>query len=136
MNWPDGWEAQMWAVHGEVNQLPYVGDANKYKLDDFWKSIDEAGSGDCEDYAIAKLRRLVVQGWPVEALHLACCYTEPPREYHAVLVVDTPTGNAYLLDNRLDAPVDVGKLQELDYQPDIIQAVGGQKAWREWKFSE
>ena len=36
----------------------------------------------------------------------------------------------------LDMPVDVGKLQELDYQPDIIQAVGGQKAWREWKFSE
>ena len=135
MNWPDEWYRKMGAVNTTVNTLPYVADAQKYKLDDFWAAIDDVGSGDCEDYAIAKLRRLAGLGWPLEALHLACCYTET-QEYHAVLVVDAPDGNAYMLDNRLEIPLDVGKLREAGYKPDIIQAVGGQRAWREWQFSD
>ena len=121
----------MGQVNAAVNLIPYVADAKQYRRADFWASIDEAGNGDCEDYALAKLRRLHgALGWPIEALHLACCYVET-GEYHAVLVVNTP-GGAYILDNRQETPVPVDRLTELKYQPDIIQAVGGQKEWKQW----
>lgn len=128
MMWPVNWETDMWKIHGDVNQIKYVGDAQKYRKADFWTAIID--SGDCEDYAIAKLQRLLLRGWPVQALHLACCWTET-KEYHAVLVVDTPQG-AFILDNRLEIPVLVDKLNELGYKPHVIQAVGGQKQWKEW----
>ena len=129
MNWPANWAEQMWAIHGAVNTLPYVGDAEKYKQADFWTEITESG-GDCEDYSITKLRRLIQCGWPVETLHLACCYVET-GEYHAVLVVETPDG-AYMLDNRIDVPVTVDQLKSIGYRPHVIQAVGGKPQWKEW----
>lgn len=134
-NWPAAWREQMARVNLAVNELPYVADAEQYKRDDFWTSIEDQGSGDCEDYAIAKLRTLLGLGWPLEALRLACCYTEG-NEYHAVLVVDTPAKNiSYMLDNRYPEPVDISKLKAEGYQPHIIQAVGGKSEWREWKLS-
>jgi predicted transglutaminase-like cysteine proteinase len=132
MNWPESWKAQMAQVNDEVNLLPYVGDAEKYRLPDFWTSIEDAGAGDCDDYAIGKLRRLAALGWPIEALHLACCYVET-NEYHAVLVVETPQGS-YMLDNRQPEPVPIGSLALLSYRPAVIQAVGGERAWRRWSL--
>ena len=129
MSWPGQWESQMGRVNRQVNLIPYVADATRYKRDDFWTGADGEGS-DCEDYALAKLRRLHGIGWPIETLHLACCYTEHD-EYHAVLVVDTPHG-AFILDNRMEIPVSVGRLAELAYKPDVIQAVGGAKEWKQW----
>jgi predicted transglutaminase-like cysteine proteinase len=131
MNWPNNWLVQMLQVNSEVNRLPYVGDATKYDKPDFWKSIDEAGAGDCEDFAIAKLRRLRAAGWPIEALRLACCYVETD-EYHAVLVVDAPEGAAFMLDNRQADPIPVASLPLIGYRPDRIQAIGGAQEWREW----
>lgn len=131
MNWPTAWREQMERVNNAVNKLPYHADAEKYQKEDFWTSIKEDG-GDCEDYAIAKLRTLLDLGWPVESLHLACCWTET-EEYHAVLVVESPDGQAYMLDNRQEQPVNTDSLPLLSYRPHVVQAVGGKQEWREWK---
>lgn len=119
----------MWGINTEVNKLPYVSDPVKYRRDDFWTSIGQSG-GDCDDYAVGKLRRLVARGWPIEKLRLACCYTELD-EYHAVLIVEGPEAD-YMLDNRLDSPVPVSSLDEINYKPDRIQEIGGSKKWVQW----
>lgn len=129
VNWPENWEQQMRQVDAEINLLPYRDDAEQWGVDDFWDNIEDSGSGDCDSYAVGKLRRLFALGWPIEALHLAICYVETGGS-HGVLVVQTPQ-SSYVMDNRME-PFEVYKLQARKYQPHEIQAVGGQRGWREW----
>lgn len=85
----------------------------KYRLDvgDKW---EVAGTeGDCEDFALAKMVRLLSYGWPRGALRLTLCFFVNPvqylsgvkqkRIYHAVLQVDTDHGT-WVLDNRVKYP--------------------------------
>jgi len=65
---------------------------------DAWN--DKARSGDCEDFALAKRRKLIEQGFPVGALRIAVARTNR-GEGHAVLVVRTSSGEM-VLDNRTD----------------------------------
>lgn len=123
------WELQLQNVNLQVNQFDYLSDPLRYKMDDFWTEIN-SGGGDCDDYAVAKLRRLVKLGWPIESLHLACCYDETDS-YHAVLVVEAPDAD-YVLDNRFGYPYPVDRMDEIGYRPHIIQAVGGKRSWVEW----
>lgn len=119
--------ADLDAVNDSVNLLPYVADPEA--LDD-WSPITDAG-GDCDSYAVAKLRRLVALGWPVERLRLACCYVET-GEYHAVLLVSAPEGDL-MLDNRQPRPVPAGDVVSLlGYRTDRIQRVGGTLDWVSW----
>ncbi|PZU82895.1 MAG: hypothetical protein DI528_18475 [Shinella sp.] len=55
-------------------------------------------TGDCEDYALTKRRRLVEAGWPTKALRLVVARTAA-GEGHAVLAVATSDGDL-ILDNR------------------------------------
>lgn len=122
--------ADLNAVNSEVNSLPYLSDAERYGNIEFWTQIDDGG-GDCEDFAIAKLRRLVAMGWPIERLRLACCFTET-GEYHAVLIASADEGD-YMLDNRKPRPVPANEIVEfLRYQPTKIQSAGGSRDWVEW----
>jgi predicted transglutaminase-like cysteine proteinase len=58
---------------------------------------DDAGKGDCKDYAVAKRSRLLDKGWPPSALLLAEAVVTS-GEHHAVLVVATDSGD-FVLDN-------------------------------------
>lgn len=58
---------------------------------------DGRRAGDCEDYALEKLRALAARGVPRSALNLAVAVT-PGGESHAVLVVSTADGD-FVLDN-------------------------------------
>jgi predicted transglutaminase-like cysteine proteinase len=83
------------------SSMTYVSDPEHYSKPDYWEqadSVEAGGKGDCEDYALAKCRRLVALGWPREALRIATCWDEK-GEYHAVLTVDTAEGT-WVLDNR------------------------------------
>lgn len=124
---------QLEDVNFEVNKFKYVADPTKYNLPDFWTAIGPGG-GDCDDYAVGKLRRLVALGWPIENLHLACCYCEE-GSYHCVLVVAADDAD-YVLDNRFKLPYTVDQLKKIQYVPDVIQAVGGSPEWVEWLYSE
>lgn len=120
-------------VNTEVNALPYVSDAHRYKSADFWARIDKEG-GDCEDFAIGKLNRLIERGWPIEALRLGCCYAET-GEYHAVLEVKQADGKVRVLDNRYPWPMPLKDLHDEGYRLDEIQAHGGARfEWCEWKW--
>ena len=121
-------------INAEVNILPYKADPADF---DDWSPIDEKG-GDCDSYAVAKLRRLVAAGVPVESLRLATCYVEPSvgttkdERYHAVLIVSTQAGD-FMLDNRQHFPTPVLELAMLGYEPALIQKIGGEQGWAEWK---
>jgi predicted transglutaminase-like cysteine proteinase len=91
--------AELTDVNRAVNDdVRYVSDAAAYGRADYWEPAE--GAGDCEDYALAKCRRLVALGWSRDSLRIACCWTEA-NEYHAVLTVDTDLGT-FVLDNRRD----------------------------------
>lgn len=117
-------------VNSEINLLPYKADPPD---DDNWDPIDSSG-GDCDSYAMAKLRRLLELGWPIERLRLACVYVEPPsRGYHAVLVVRTDDGER-VLDNRQNHPCSLDELERIGYTPDRIQESGGSRQWVQWQW--
>lgn len=111
-------------VNAKVNLLPYCSDPKQYDKPDFWTDILE--SGDCEDYALTKLHRLLALGWPISMMRLACCYCET-GEYHAVLLVDFD-GQTWVLDNRYGHPME---FQMLPYKWDRIQIAGT----REWEMA-
>ncbi len=77
----------------------------KYRRDigDKWEVADT--EGDCEDFALAKMVRLLGYGWPRGALRLALCMVTGPmrRQMHAVLQVETDHGT-WVLDNRMKYP--------------------------------
>lgn len=136
---PDDWRAIAEEVQVEVNALPYVADAERYKTADFWEEIDEKG-GDCEDFALGKLRRLLTRGFPIERLRLAVCIVEPigrtpdSQRGHAVLVVDAQDDH-YALDNRFTDVVPVLALIGKGYTLLEIQKVGGSREWVEWRHT-
>lgn len=79
----------------------YLSDQEHYGDEDVWEDAAD-GSGDCEDYAIAKLRLLLAEGWPREAFKIGLCWVET-GEYHAVLIA-TEDGEDWVLDNRHPEP--------------------------------
>lgn len=133
---PMGWRAIAQQVQQDVNALPYVADPDRYKSADFWEMIDAQG-GDCEDYALGKLRRLAAAGFPIERLRLAVCIVEPiggipdSLRGHAVLILDAPD-DSYALDNRFVDMVPVFALIAKGYTLLEIQKVGGSREWVEW----
>lgn len=66
---------------------------------DLWQA--DVASGDCEDFALTKRRKLIALGWSPRALRLAVVRTGA-GEGHAVLVVKTSRGDL-VLDNRTGA---------------------------------
>lgn len=118
-------------VNSKVNLLPYKSDAEHYFVPEFWTSITEEG-GDCEDYAIAKYRRLLAEGVPAIWMRFATCFVESSfnpeklKRYHCVLLVDWE-GQTFVLDNRKPYPTE---WQLMDYEWHKLQ-VAGTKQW-EW----
>jgi predicted transglutaminase-like cysteine proteinase len=83
-------------------------------------------AGDCDDYAVAKRRRLIDHGLPASALRLAVARTDR-GERHLVLAVRTDRGDL-VLDNLTDAvlPVDRAALAfEMIQRPDKARGWAG-----------
>lgn len=129
---PENWREIAERVNAEVNTLPYKSDMNG----DVWDDIDKDG-GDCDNYAIGKLRRLLAAGFPIERLRLATCrvgVTGPTQqgEAHAVLALDAPD-DQYVLDNLSTGLLTHPALVLGGYIREKIQRTGGSREWVEWK---
>jgi predicted transglutaminase-like cysteine proteinase len=90
-------------------EVKYETDIVQFKKPEFWVAAEIAG--DCEDFALAKRKKLRSLGWPRGSLDIAMCLT-PEGEGHAVLVSHTTNGD-YVLDNVHD---DVKAWTSLDYK--------------------
>jgi len=91
-------------VHHQVNAgVSYVRDVDQFGVDDLWRAAPARGTGDCEDYALAKRAALLEAGVPLRELRLAICRVET-GECHAVLIATTEAGDL-VLDNRHAEPM-------------------------------
>jgi predicted transglutaminase-like cysteine proteinase len=85
-------------VNASVNATIAVGsDMDLFGREDVW-TLPNSGSGDCEDFALLKRKRLIERGWPSSTL-LITTVTTSSGEGHAVLTVVTNQGD-YVLDSR------------------------------------
>ena len=84
------------AVNREVNELS---DRRQYGRADVWALPTNRG-GDCEDFALAKKKRLIDAGVPARSLLMATVL-DRRRNPHAVLVLRT-RGKDFVLDNLTD----------------------------------
>jgi predicted transglutaminase-like cysteine proteinase len=122
-------------VNWDVNQATtYRSDLAKYALPEFWEVAD--GEGDCEDYALAKRKRLLALGVPLKDVRLCVVFTETADGQarlaskragdeascgdHAVLVVRDGDRD-WVLDNRFPQPMALG---DTPYAIDRIQVAG------------
>ncbi|WP_281648097.1 transglutaminase-like cysteine peptidase [Parendozoicomonas sp. Alg238-R29] len=93
-------------VNNFFNSLRFLSDQKVWGQEDYWASPSEflnRGTGDCEDYAIAKyisLRRLGVDD---SRLRLAYVRSLTLRQAHMVLLVETGDGEQVVLDNLTSA---------------------------------
>lgn len=107
-------EAVNWYVNKRVH---FVDDSVRWHRADVWSAANEtlnAGKGDCEDYAIAKLAMLRRAGIADKDLYLVILKDTVRRADHAVLVVRA-AGHMYLLDNGTDEVLDTETVH--DYRP-------------------
>ena len=81
-------------------------------------------SGDCNDYAVTKRRKLIESGIPASALRLSVTKT-PAGEGHLVLVVTTNKADL-VLDNLVDA---IKPWQNTNYQWIKIQSSTSPRLW-------
>ena len=114
------------AVQREVNAaLRPASDREAFGLAEHWTPVaGPGGRGDCDDFALTKLHRLVRQGWPRDALRLTSAVL-PDGQEHLVLAVRTDRGD-YVLDNLRPAPF---PWTALPYRW-VAQEVPGSGAWR------
>lgn len=100
------WE-ELERINKEVNKnIEYNTDSELYGQVDFWTVVEGKGEGDCDDYALTKIMRLMKETkWDRENLSIAVCYVEDDRGRaglgggHAVCVARTDRGD-FVLDNR------------------------------------
>ena len=89
--------SQLVAVNNTINTAVVpVTDEEYYKVSEYWTYPD--GYGDCEDFALAKRKALIADGWSPSTL-LMTVVRQPNGEGHAVLMVRTDRGDL-VLDNQ------------------------------------
>lgn len=106
-------------------KVSYKTDLRKFQKSEHWEVALE--SGDCEDFALAKLHKCLDAVIPIESLMLATCWTEM-GEYHAVLLVSSQ-GMFYVLDNRFNEVLTSEQLRSKGYKFHKRQSVGGSQEW-------
>jgi predicted transglutaminase-like cysteine proteinase len=93
----DGRWQQLVDVNNAINSTVVpVTDEDYYKVSEFWTYPD--GYGDCEDFALAKRKALIADGWNPSTL-LMTVVRESDGAGHAVLMVRTDRGDL-VLDNQ------------------------------------
>jgi len=87
-------------VNSIVNRsVRSASDSSVYGREENW-ALPSGGRGDCEDYALLKMKQLVEAGIASKDVLLATVLTRK-AEHHVVLVIRTKSGD-YFLDNLTD----------------------------------
>lgn len=115
---------QLREVNRDVNaDVRYKTDAEQYRKAEYW-AYPENMYGDCEDYALEKIKRLVALGWSRNELKLTTCWIIKGRNdsYHAVLTVDTDKGT-FVLDNNFPRVMPIDQV-DYDWHKREVPGVG------------
>ena len=100
IDWKTAWP-YLEKTNREVNSdITLVPDTIGEGSEECWE-FPADGSGDCEDFALEKRRRLTKDGLPSASLTMAIVHHQVQFFPHAVLLVETTRGT-WLLDNLFD----------------------------------
>ncbi len=120
--------AKIERINSWVNRrVNFIDDSVRFKVADRWATATEtlrAGQGDCEDYAIAKMKLLEAAGVARNDMFLVIAKDLVRRADHALLVVRNGD-RLMVLDNNTDRIVDAATIR--DYRPVMSYSAG--KAW-------
>lgn len=115
-------------VNRWVNRrVSFIDDNVRFRVADRWATATEtlrAGRGDCEDYAIAKMKLLEAAGIARADMFLVIARDLVRRADHALLVVRSDD-RLVVLDNNSDTVADAATIR--DYRPVMSYSAG--KAW-------
>jgi predicted transglutaminase-like cysteine proteinase len=115
-------------VNGFVNRhVALAADRDVWGVDDYWADLEEtieAGRGDCEDFAIAKMRLMEAAGAPSRDLYLLLVGDLGRGVDHAVLLV-RDGADLLMLDSTSDRVLPIGQVTR--YRP--IMAFSGGARW-------
>lgn len=115
-------------INSWVNRrVSFIDDSVRFRVADRWATATEtlrAGQGDCEDYAIAKMKLLEAAGVARNDMFLVIAKDLVRRADHALLVVRNGD-RLMVLDNNTDRVVDAASIR--DYRPVMSYSAG--KAW-------
>ncbi|HEY0834483.1 MAG TPA: DUF6647 family protein [Azospirillum sp.] len=92
---------QLENVNKDINtEFELIPDVEWRGEEDVW-SYPVLGHGDCEDFVLEKIRRLMNLGFSRAAMSIAIVYDKKLMSPHAILLVDTSDGT-FVLDNLRD----------------------------------
>ncbi|MEM8629982.1 MAG: transglutaminase-like cysteine peptidase [Pseudomonadota bacterium] len=84
-------------INSRINRtVPQITDRAQFRREEYW-SLPTMRGGDCEDFALLKMKTLMQAGVPANRLMIATAFL-PDRTRHAVLVLRTDHGD-FVLDN-------------------------------------
>jgi predicted transglutaminase-like cysteine proteinase len=120
--------SELRAVNDEVNAgIRYVPDMQHYGRPEVWEAPTD-GKGVCHAYALAKLRALVAQGYPIADLRLAAGRLD--GVWHVVLIARLD-GVDYVLDSTYPRVMPVEARKSIAWSR--IQSTGGSQDWVAYK---
>lgn len=124
----DGQLAQLQAVNQQINAAHgRQNDKSGFRIGDSWDVMGAGDSGDCEDFALTKMKQLVDSyGWNPKNLKLVSCYTKEGVG-HAMLGVRTSNRGLLCLDVNNDAVMESGRLP---YRIDSVALT--KDSWKSW----
>jgi len=98
-------------------EIVYQTDQRNYGVEDRWEVPGVTTAirvGDCEDFAFAKIHRLILKKVPPGALRLAICRAPvgTRQEAHAVLAIDTDLSTK-IMDCRYPLPLSDDRLENM-----------------------
>lgn len=92
--------AELTLLNARINRLAkHVNDPPGQDKWGPFRMLDGMRVGDCDDFAVHKLRALIKAGWPRGALLLSVCHIEDVG-YHCVLLIQCQGLPAACLDSR------------------------------------
>lgn len=100
----------------EINQR--VNDKISYAPDDpaqpeTWRVMTAGGNGNCNDYAVTKLREMVEAGVPRQTMRLTVASVNNSNEWHLMLAVDIPGRGTYFMDSNRENVLSVREARQL-----------------------
>jgi predicted transglutaminase-like cysteine proteinase len=111
----------LYRVNERVNKaITYTRDPVQYGVPDKWVENPASGKGDCDDYALTKMRALYDAGWERYDVRIVTLYVDSKtmKGGHAVTEVRARDGSTWILDNAHPRPMRRAELTRLGYRWD------------------
>lgn len=115
-------ETQLEQINLYFNAIVNEYDTHVWGTEDYWATPDEfiaRGSGDCEDFVIAKYKALESLGFDPKKMMIYIVKVENERDYHAVLGVKNDLNQTLILDNLSWKILPVEKRSDLNIVADV-----------------